>query len=426
MSTYPVLALAHPWPLWSGTMRATAMPSLQDIAADAAAGPTLIDYLTLRAIRTPATLALLANNEDALEKTLIQPLFQGWAKPDGSTLEIPDSEKPIAKAMLLHMWQLSKQCWMKTMAAATPPTSPTLTTGTSAASASPADEKVPKTLASGKWTQMLTAYQSQQLGGRDRVFPVNELLGSEPILARILHEHEISKLYSPVLLGEIMAMRTFLPSGEPNPLSKKDRTSQKLQLTGDTGTLVASTEEPWQPRSVLAILDGLQSIRWAYILCNIGSEQAIHQFFDWMVKLTRSKPQKTDQVGQFWLTISWKLAMEMRSGKTFDEVVQILMKDYDVFAECMTREPTTSPHKKQQQALPDTGKAKGSGKTNTKSGKNSRFQPYQRQPRQWQTGYPDRNTSYDKTPDRQASQQADGRNTWSSDSWSSDWAKKSK
>ena len=65
----------------------------------------------------------------------------------------------------------------------------------------------------------------------------------------------------------------------------------------------------------------------------IGSEQSIHLFFDWLVKLARSRPQKTDQMGQFWLTTAWRLLMEMRAGKTFDETVAALMKDYDAFPE---------------------------------------------------------------------------------------------
>ena len=92
-------------------MRSLAMPSLQDLANDAAAGPTLQEYLESRSIKTSATLALLASDEESLDRTLVQPLFQGWAKADGTTLTVPENEKPIAKAMLLHMWQLARQAW---------------------------------------------------------------------------------------------------------------------------------------------------------------------------------------------------------------------------------------------------------------------------------------------------------------------------
>ena len=224
----------------------------------------------------------------------------------------------------------------KNMAASTgPPTTPS--TAAPAATTSTAGGKVPKSLSPGNWTMMVNAYQNQQIGGKDRIFPTVELLGTESVLARIVHENEISKNFTPVLLGELISLRTFLPTGEPNPLSKKDRSSTKLQLSGET--LTAAAEEPWQPRSVLAIMDGLNSIRWAYILCSVGSEQSVHEFIDWAIRLARSRPQKTEQFTQYWLT-GWKLATMMRAGKTFDESALVLVRDYDSFSECMAREPS--------------------------------------------------------------------------------------
>ena len=38
----------------------------------------------------------------------------------------------------------------------------------------------------------------------------------------MIHEHEASKLYNPVLLGKLISSQTFLPTGKPNPLSKKE------------------------------------------------------------------------------------------------------------------------------------------------------------------------------------------------------------
>ena len=37
------------------------------------------------------------------------------------------------------------------------------------------------------------------------------------------------------------------------------------------------------------------------------------------MRLVRSRPRKTDQMAQFWMSTSWKLALDMRSGKTFQE-----------------------------------------------------------------------------------------------------------
>lgn len=390
--------------------------SLPDIARDAAAGNDILEYLELRGIRTAATLALLSKDESDLEATLVQPLLQGWARPDGSTLSVPDSDKPIARAVILHMWMMAQQnYWAASQAAMLPMQAPA-TTPVATTPAAAAEDKVPKALAPGRWAKLIQEYQCQQIGNEDRIFPIQEVLGAEAIIARVLHEHEISKTYTPIQLGEIISVRTFQANGEPNPLAKKERSVTKLTLTGEQ--LVATPEEPWQPRSVLAILDGLSSIRWCYILCRIGSEQSIHTFFDWLVRLVRSRPAKTDQMAQFWMSTSWKLALDLRAGKTFVESTATIMKDYDSFSECMSREPTQGTKKTQAAPTTPKGDQKGYGKGNTKSGKTSRSNPYGRPQKNWGNYGSDRGDKNAST--WQSSQKSEDR-SWSKDSWSSDW-----
>ena len=175
------------------------------------------------------------------------------------------------------------------------------------------------------------------MGGRNRVFPVQEVMGAEQVLARLHWEHETSKLYTPIQLGELLQLRTFLPSGEINPLSKKERTGSTLVISDNK--LFQQDEITWQPRSVLAILDGLSSIKWAFILVGLGDEVDIVAFFDWLFRLARSRPQKMDQMAQFWTATSWRLAMELRTGKPFKECIGPIMRDYDSFVECMNRDP---------------------------------------------------------------------------------------
>lgn len=225
----------------------------------------------------------------------------------------------------------------------------------------------------------------------DRIFPTQELLGGEAILARALWEHEVSKQHTPLALGELLQQRTFQANGEPNPLSKRDRTSTMLT-----------------PRSVLSILDGLAAVRWAYVLIKIGSEQSIHAFYDWLVRLARSRPQKTDQFGQFYTTTSWKLVLEMRSGKTFEEVTAILMRDYDSFSECVSRDPLQTQKTKPAQAKP--AEAKGYGKSNTKS-KGHRFQPHRQQ---W------RYSNHDRPQPRQYGAAQEDK-SWTREAGSQEW-----
>ena len=338
-------------------MQSMRQPTLADIIQEAAAGPHIQEYLQARGIRTTATLALLSKDEDGVDRTLVQPLLQGWLKDDGSKIEVPANEHPIVKAIMLHMWMVAKHSMQTALAQSAQPLQAAPTPTPAGSSTAATEDKVPKSLAPGRWKTLIDAYQKQQLDGLDRIFPTQELLGAESVIARMLHESETSKLYTPVGLGEIISLRTFLPTGEPNPLAKKERTSTKLRLADDG--LETMPDTPWEPRSLLAILDGLSSIKWAFILTAVAPERCIVQFFDWMVKLCRSRPNKTDQLGQFYHSTSWRLATAMRSGSTFEEATTVIMKDFDSFSECMGREPVQKAPK--TTAVPE--KNKGLGKS---------------------------------------------------------------
>ena len=72
------------------TMRALShgtLPALEDLFVEAAAGDVIRSYFADRAIKTTATLALLAKDEDHLSSVLITPLMSGWEKQDGSRIQ---------------------------------------------------------------------------------------------------------------------------------------------------------------------------------------------------------------------------------------------------------------------------------------------------------------------------------------------------
>eukprot|EP00438_Fugacium_kawagutii_P034924 Skav206385 [mRNA] locus=scaffold834:525350:529905:- [translate_table: standard] len=340
----------------------------------AAAGSDITSYLQDRGVKTTAALALIASTDTELESVLINPLLTGWKSSSGTTIQIATPEQPIARAVLLHMWHEARSFWTASQAVA-PSSTTTPTSGTTTSpGTSTTEDKIPKTLPSGTWAKLVNAYQTRQVEGQDRVFPTHQVLGAESVIARVLHEHTSSKLYCPVQLGEVLQKRTFSASGEPNPLAKKDRQTTTLTITDDK--LVATEDVTWNPRSVLAILDGLESIRWLFILVSMGTEVAVHKFFDWIVKLVRSRPQKTDQLTQFWTAISWKLALAQRAGSTFDTAIEPIMQDYDTFTECMSREPQTPPGKRPAPRASDDAKGKSKGRN-----KGQRWNPYPARPR---------------------------------------------
>lgn len=407
-------------------MRSHGSATLADVAAEAGAGTELSAYLEDRGIKTPATLALLANDDSEFDSVVLQPLMSGWKTKAGSAITVPESEKPIAKAILKHMWNLARGIYKAQMAAHSPPSPPATsgTAGTGATSTTTKDDKIPKTLPAGVWSSAIKRYESQQIGGTNRTFPTQELVGAEVVLARIHHELTVSKLFTPVGLGEILQKRTFQASGEPNMLAKKE--SKPTTFTASNDQLVATEEQQWQPRGLLAILDGLASVRWAYVLLEMEPEASVHSFFDWATKLARSRPQKTDQLNQWWTTISWRLALELRGGKSWDEAAGPLQRDYDTFTECMGRDPVNivKPPKTGGKSNTEVqpGKAKGKHKA-------PRPQPYHS--RGFKGGYNDsyyaRSSSSQQWPSYHGNQwQHDGRQGWHQDQWDQSWSEQKK
>lgn len=203
------------------------VPPLTDIADEAAASQDVRSYLASRGIAATGTLALVAADESAFKATVVEPLLVGW-RQSGTNINLTDAEKPIATAMLLHMWSVARRHWAQSMLATTP-IAPQATSSTSTASPkSGPDDKPPKVLPSGVWGQLVSTYNRIQLNGEDRAFPTHEVMGAEVVLARMYHEHRRSRMYTPVLLGEILQTRSFQSNGEVNPLAKQTKKTSSL------------------------------------------------------------------------------------------------------------------------------------------------------------------------------------------------------
>eukprot|EP00435_Cladocopium_sp_Y103_P054359 s601_g17.t1 len=218
-------------------------------------------------------------------------------------------------------------------------------------------DKAPKTLPAQIWQKQVSRYNAVTIEGRPRRFPEREVLGAEQVLGRMWFEHTTTKSYTPTGLGEILQKRSFTASGDVNPLQKQTKSVQLLRIEDDC--LVQDEEgKSWTPRSILAVLDGVNSIRWAWVLLQIGEEDHIHTFAEWFIQKVRGRANKLENMRAFWDAIGWKMAMSMRSGQSFGEASVEVMADVDLLNECMSRDMTkdTKPNQpKKRPATEDNG-----------------------------------------------------------------------
>ncbi|CAE7942077.1 unnamed protein product [Symbiodinium sp. KB8] len=171
---------------------------------------------------------------------------------------------------------------------------------------------------------------------------------------------------------------SFQANGLVNPLAKRSR-STKLSVEDGILREEPDQEDDWVPRGSLSIIDGLNSIRWIYILCEVGPETWVHKYFDAMIKRSRIKPNLVDKFKTYFERASWKLCSDLRSNKTFKEASQAIIQDVSSFQEALIRdEPAAStaikrkvdetPHGDASQTIPAWKRGKGKDGKNSKGG----------------------------------------------------------
>ena len=201
---------------------------------------------------------------------------------------------------------------------------------TPADSASATSEKIPKQqLPAHVWQKQISRYNSITVDGRPRKFLEKEVLGAERVLGRIWHEHTVTKTYTPVGLGEILQKRSFTASGEVNPLQKQTRATQLLRIQDDQ-IVQDEGNKTWTPRSILSLMDGVNDVRWAWVLLQSGEEDQAHAFSDWFIQKIRSRPNKLEHIRVYWESVGWRVAMGLRSGQAFGDISTEVMADVDL------------------------------------------------------------------------------------------------
>ena len=133
--------------------------------------------------------------------------------------------------------------YQASITAAAPIPTPTPTPPTAASSATDKDT-IPKTLPAGVYNQLVKDYNDVKVSGEKREFPGKVLLGADKVLARMHHEHTVSKHYTAVTLGEIMSQRVFTALGTVNSARKKDDLDKRL-VVDSKHQLVSKEPSDW-------------------------------------------------------------------------------------------------------------------------------------------------------------------------------------
>ena len=239
--------------------------------------------------------------------------------------------RDIVKASLRQLLDRARQINANSLQIFPVPAPPAPAQAASAGTSTPASDSLLTRLPNGRWSELLNLYNQVQLNGKNRRFPERTILGAESVLARMDHEHRTSKNYSPVGLGEILQKRSFTSLDQVNGLSKNSDKNRPLIVRAD-GQLVQSEDNTWDPRSLLAIIDGVQAIGWAMIFVQWADEEDINTYIEWFTRICRKNAKMLGQVKEYWDHSSWTLALAMRGqtiglNMTFKQATSEIMND---------------------------------------------------------------------------------------------------
>ena len=153
-----------------------------------------------------------------------------------------------------------------------------------------------------------------------------------------------NKSYTPLELHELMIHRYFDSAGNTNPLwHRPSRRSTRVVLDMTSNTAQTTEEAQWTPKGVLSLLDSLDAIQRCLVLTQISHEMHVMNYVAWWRQLVRSKASRIDQLKAFWLECSWKMCVEMRQNKPFEEVTKDIMSDTAELQTALQREVPTKP-----------------------------------------------------------------------------------
>ena len=267
-----------------------------------------------------------------------RPAFLEGVEIAGTHYQAPEAEHPVVQAIMHHMWAEARKQWATHIEVPAPAAVPVPSAAPPGAvvPALPGD-RPPKTFP--EWGPLVKRYNEVTVAGEPRDFPTNLLLGAEEVLARMYFEHTKSKEYTAVGLGEILQRRTFTAAMEVNPLAVRRHKEKGQAIRIVDGALVHDREDPWNPRGILGVIDGIEAVRWAWTLTGVATEKGAAEYAQWWTSRARQRPSQLEAITEYWDAASRRLAMQMRLRRTFEEVTAEIMKDQAAFLDILSGRP---------------------------------------------------------------------------------------
>ena len=182
--------------------------------------------------------------------------------------------------------------------------------------------------------------------------------GAEQILARLIWENEVSKVYTPLGLGEVIATRSYDATGGVNKLAQKNKDKDILSFKRTDGEYLqmVSKENVVDPQSQELIKDALEANKWAYVFADYASDLVVDRWFEQFKKNLRTK-RHPDLCKDLYEPTALKLMLLMLAGESFAEATDTIIAEREWWTE-FSQEWRPATKRKWQEETGRNGRAK--------------------------------------------------------------------
>ena len=264
-------------------MASSSVVELRKVWCDAGVPQDLQQFIEQAGVSSIAVFSRIGITEDEVRTRLVQP----WAEKQKGDVPSPEDALKIAvaEATVLAAWDCANKVRLSELNQATS-SIPTVVPSPGQSTSS-----TPTTLRPGVWDEQVKKFEN--MWTPPRVFPQKILIGSEVVLARLLYEATVTRLFTPLRLGELLKNRAYASSGLVNQLAMKRSEDQVLgwKRRGETAEFVP-TQPQYDPRSSRTVVDALEAVKWAYTWAGYGSDLDADRLTDPFFEVYTSTPKR--------------------------------------------------------------------------------------------------------------------------------------
>ena len=166
------------------------------------------------------------------------------------------------------------------------------------------------------WNQKIEAYEKEWQGRRK--FPYKVIVGAEEVLARLVWELEVSKNFTPLKLGEIVAARSYSSTGKVNKWANSDKSKDVFQIKAGTTDGVELVQKNWTftPQTWEMITEAFEAVKWALVFAGYGDDVVVGEWTDRFLLNLKTKKVPA-MISDLYEEACLLLMLKMRAGADF-------------------------------------------------------------------------------------------------------------